>query len=127
MGMTTPYEGFLSPQLAHLGFPEGLVEQGDLDTGHWYLRTYRHLHVEVVVNEQTADVNVSRLAEDASDANGWPIVFSTPFKGADIPAVSIAAWAVLTQHSDPGRPFPEIIAAIAPVIDDLAAAFPRVA
>ncbi|WP_433513877.1 hypothetical protein ACQP2T_61735 [Nonomuraea sp. CA-143628] len=123
MGMTTPYEGFLAPQLAHLGFPEGRIEQGDTDTGHWYLRTYRHAQVEVVVNEQTGDVTVSRLADDASDTNGWPILHSTPFKGTDVPAVSIAAWAVLTQAHGSDRPFAEVT----PIIDRLAAAFPMAA
>ncbi|MEU4513164.1 hypothetical protein AB0G05_27020 [Nonomuraea wenchangensis] len=102
MGITTPYEGYLAPRLASLGFPEGLVEQADIDTGHWYLRTYRHRHVEVVVNEQTGDITVARLADDASSVNGWPIEYKTDFEGAKVPAVSIAAWVALTMHHRDG-------------------------
>ncbi|MEU4231161.1 hypothetical protein AB0F17_43290 [Nonomuraea sp. NPDC026600] len=128
MGMTTPYEGFLAPQLAHLGFPEGVIEQGDQDTGHWYLRTYRHQQAEVIVNEQTGDVTVNRLADDADDTNGWPIAFTSgTFKGADISAVSIAAWVVLTQHHHVDRPFGDVMSRVSPALDSLAAAFPMAA
>ncbi|MEV0996793.1 hypothetical protein ACIBI7_50580 [Nonomuraea fuscirosea] len=96
--MTTPWAGFLAPQLARLGFPEGLVTQDNLDTGHWYLRTYRHRQVEVVVNEQTAEITVARLADHASDTNGWPIVYKTEFQGADVPTAPIVAWVALAMH-----------------------------
>lgn len=127
MGMTTPYEGFLSPELSRLGFPEGLVEQADLDAGRWYLRTYRHRQVEVVVNEQTGVVIVARLADDASEANGWPIEYQAEFQGADVPTVPIVAWVALTMHHHHDMPTDHVLAEVSTALGDLANALPTVA
>ncbi|MEU4703421.1 hypothetical protein [Nonomuraea dietziae] len=107
--MTTPYVARLAPELAHIGFPEGVVTAANINAGLWYVRTYRTQYVEVEVNEQTGDVRISRLADDASDANGWPWLYCSTFS-CDIPAPAIAAWALIAQHTHPDMGIERVLA-----------------
>ncbi|TMR88145.1 hypothetical protein [Nonomuraea basaltis] len=123
MSMNFAYAGHLAAELEFVGFPPGFIDPGHIETGHPHLRTYRGKKAEIIVNEETSEVRISRLAEDATEDIGMPWDYSEVFPSDIIGPLAIVYLSLLTEHAQPGRPTDDVNAEIHPIMQRYRAAF----
>ncbi|MFI6900275.1 hypothetical protein ACIBKY_03385 [Nonomuraea sp. NPDC050394] len=122
MSMEFAYAGHLAAELEFVGFPPGFIDPGHIETGHPHLRTYRGRHAEILVNEETGDVRISRLADDATEDIGMPWAYSAEFPG-DISVFAIIYLSLLAEHRQISRPSGEDYTEISPIMQRFRAEF----
>ncbi|MEU6713018.1 hypothetical protein ABZ897_16170 [Nonomuraea sp. NPDC046802] len=123
MSMNYAYTGYLAADLEFVGFPPGFVDPGHVETGHPHIRTYRGKHAEIIVNEETGDIRVARLADDATEDIGMPWAYSAEFP-SDTRPWRIVFLSLLAEHKQTGQPDDdEVYAVIHPIMQRYRAEF----